>query len=253
MSLSHEYKQQLAWRHWAQVMDLLPPLAGKTVLDLGCAIGDQAALLVERGARVVGVDGNPELIATARARGVPNTEFRHGYLQTLDGVEAADGIWCSFAAAYFPDFSPALACWKEHLKPRGWIALTELDNIFGHEPVEAGTRALLDEYMASAFTAKRHDFFMGRKLRANLESAGFAILSSGTIGDEELAFEGPARPEVIEGWRARLDRMKLLQEQCGARFESVRGDFLAALSRPDHRSLAKVHYCIARKHGDEEV
>jgi SAM-dependent methyltransferase len=166
-------------------------------------------------------------------------------LRALDGVDPADGIWCSFAAAYFPDFVPTLAHWKQHLKPGGWIALTEIDDLFGHEPVEAATRALLDEYVKSALTAGRNDLRMGRKLRAYLEDAGFDVVSAGTLVDKELSFDGPAEPDVLNGWRARLDRMKLLQELCGASYERVRDDFLAALSRADHRSLAKVYYCVA--------
>ncbi|MDX2051876.1 MAG: hypothetical protein SFV15_05745 [Polyangiaceae bacterium] len=48
MTLSDEYERQFAWRPWSTVMGLLPPLTGATVLDLGCAIGDQAAQLVQR-------------------------------------------------------------------------------------------------------------------------------------------------------------------------------------------------------------
>ena len=50
MSLSDDYSRQFAWRSWATILDALPPLAGQTVLDLGCAVGDQAAELVARGA-----------------------------------------------------------------------------------------------------------------------------------------------------------------------------------------------------------
>jgi 2-polyprenyl-3-methyl-5-hydroxy-6-metoxy-1,4-benzoquinol methylase len=137
MTLSDEYLRQLGFRPWAKVMDSLPPLHGKTVLDLGCAVGDQAALLAARGARVIGIDGNPELLETARSRGIPSAEFRHGYLHALDETEPADGIWCSFAVAYFTDFAPILGVWKQRLKPGGWIALTEIDELFGHEPVNA--------------------------------------------------------------------------------------------------------------------
>jgi hypothetical protein len=138
-----------------------------------------------------------------------------------------------------------LALWKQHLRPGGWIALTEIDDFFAHEPVEAATRSLLDEYVKSALAAKRQDFLMGRKLRGHLEAAGFDVVKTGTVIDPELSFDGPAERDVLDAWRARLARMKLLQEQCGAAFDRVRDDFLAALSRDDHRCRAKVYYCIA--------
>ena len=244
MTLSDEYKRQFAWRSWSGAMDLLPPLAGKPVLDLGCGIGDQAALLATRGARVLGVDSNEELLAAARARGIPNAEFRSGDIRELRDINLVDGIWCSFAPAYMPDLLTKLASWKQRLNPGGWVALTEVDDLFAHEPVEAQTRSLLAAYARDALAANRYDFHMGRKLRWHLERAGFTIAHSRTLVDEELCFDGPAGSDVIGAWRSRLERMKLLKDFCGAAFEHVRDDLLAALSRADHHSLAKVYYCV---------
>jgi len=247
MSLASEYERQFGWRPWSQVIDLLPPLAGKVVLDLGCGIGDQAAQLAERGARVLGLDTNQELLAAAQTRNIPNTEFRNGDLSTLeDDLGVFDGIWCSFAAAYVPDLRPALACWRQHLTPQsGWVALTEVDDFFGHEPLLPLTTSLLADYARDALAADRYDFNMGRKLQAHLESAGFSVTVTRTFPDRELSFDGPAEANVLDAWKSRLDRMKLLKAFCGPMFAPVRDDFLIALSRSDHRSSAKVYSCIA--------
>lgn len=244
MSLSDEYRRQFAWRPWSEVMALLPPLDGKTVLDLGCGVGDQAAAFVERGARVVGLDTNRELLAMADSRGIPNAEFRNGDLRTLQDVGVVDGIWCSFAAAYVPELGPALACWKQHLNPEGWVALTEVDDLFGHEPVEPLTRSLLASYARDALAANRYDFHMGSKLQTQLEQAGFTIVESRILVDQELSFDGPAESEVLDAWSSRLNRMRLLKDFCGPIFDRVRDDFLSALSHPAHHSLAKVCCCI---------
>jgi len=47
---------------------LLGDIRGKTVLDLGCGTGENLVPLVERGARVIGLDISPELIALAQKR-----------------------------------------------------------------------------------------------------------------------------------------------------------------------------------------
>jgi len=47
---------------------LLGDVRGKTVLDLGCGSGENIVPLVERGARVIGIDVSPELGALARQR-----------------------------------------------------------------------------------------------------------------------------------------------------------------------------------------
>lgn len=47
---------------------LLGDVRGKTVLDLGCGTGENIVPLVERGARVTGIDISPDLIALAQQR-----------------------------------------------------------------------------------------------------------------------------------------------------------------------------------------
>jgi SAM-dependent methyltransferase len=47
---------------------LLGDIRGRTVLDLGCGTGENIIPLVERGARVIGMDISPDLIALAQKR-----------------------------------------------------------------------------------------------------------------------------------------------------------------------------------------
>jgi SAM-dependent methyltransferase len=47
---------------------LLGDIRGRTVLDLGCGTGENIVPLVESGARVIGMDISPDLIALARKR-----------------------------------------------------------------------------------------------------------------------------------------------------------------------------------------
>ena len=64
--LATQYARQARWRRWDTVLDALPLRSGQRVLDLGCAVGAQSALLTDRGATVTGVDGDPTLLAAAR-------------------------------------------------------------------------------------------------------------------------------------------------------------------------------------------
>ena len=246
MSLADEYKQQFRWRDWATIFDGLPALQGQTILDLGCGVGDLAAEFVNRGARVIGVDINEELLREARSRGLPNAEFRAGDLRALPDFRiVADGLWCSFAAAYFPALPTALTAWARSLRSGGWIALTEIDDLFGHEPLSARTQELVRSYAAAAFAAGGYDFHMGRKLRAHLEEAGFTVSKTLVVEDQELSFSGPARPEVLDAWRSRFNRMKLFRDFCGQDIDRVEEEFLGCLMRADHESAAKVYCCIA--------
>jgi 2-polyprenyl-3-methyl-5-hydroxy-6-metoxy-1,4-benzoquinol methylase len=75
MDLADQYRHQYSWRDWQTAYETLPPLQGKTVLDLGCGVGDQSADLARLGATVVGVDANAQLVAASESRGIPGAAF----------------------------------------------------------------------------------------------------------------------------------------------------------------------------------
>jgi SAM-dependent methyltransferase len=228
----------------------LPLKKHQHVLDLGCGVGDQAAELVRRGAYVVGVDFNEDVLAEARARDLREAEFVQADLRRPPEFgRKFDGLWAALTAAYFTDLPAVLCRWAEHLSPNAWLALVEIDDFFGHEPLLPQTREFLEAYARDALIGGRYDFWMGRKLADRLGRAGFRVTRAFTVPDKELSFDGPAGADVIEAWRERLDGMRLLQEACGDKFAAIRDDFLACLPRADHRSLAKVYCCIAELNG----
>lgn len=63
---------QLTEPHWGiwnipeSDVHVLPPVAGKDVIELGCGTAYVSAWLARRGARVVGIDNSPEQLANAR-------------------------------------------------------------------------------------------------------------------------------------------------------------------------------------------
>lgn len=243
-----EYAKQYAWRDWPTIFESLPSLKEKTILDLGCGIGDQAAEFVLRGARVIGVDTNEQLVKYARSRRIPNAEFRFCNLRESPNLDiSANGIWCSFTAAYFPELPTFLTDWTRYLQPGGWVALTEIDDLFGHEPLSDRSKAVLNAYAKEALATGRYDFYMGRKLSKYIELAGLTIAKTLTLEDKELSFSGPACSDVVDAWRARFERMTLLRDFCGADFEFIRDDFLDCLTCTHHISNAKVYCCIATR------
>lgn len=84
MTLADEYLRQYRWRAWPRVYAVLPDLRDQTVLDIGCGVGDQAADLAARGAKVTGIDVNDELIARARSRHARGLRCRSPASRTYD-------------------------------------------------------------------------------------------------------------------------------------------------------------------------
>lgn len=245
MSLVEEYRRQFPWRDWARALAMCPIERGQRILDLGCGPGDVSALLAARGALVTGIDRDLERLAAARAN-VPDAHFEAQDLNRLTLPAHFDGIWSSFAAAYFADFTTTFALWSRFLKPGAWVCLIDIDDLLGHEPRADTTRDVIERFYDDALEMRRHDFRVGRRLASILESHGFRVAAT-ELFDRELAFDGPAFPEVLDAWRARFRRMSGLEAFLGDGFAEFTDSFIQALQSPRHRALCKVVCCVGQR------
>jgi SAM-dependent methyltransferase len=244
MNLLAEYEAQDQWRDWDAMLKRLPIARGQTVFDLGCGPGSVSARLAARATNVVGVDHNAEFISAAQQRCPKNCAFLQADLRTLDAqvIPSADGLWCSFAAAYFPDFSPVLKHWISYLSPRGWVALVEIDDLWrGHHPLPEDIRAALEEFEERLRAQGGYDSRMGQRLAAVCRDIGLTAISESRWNDAELAFNGPAPAEILAAWQRRFARLPAMKAYFGTeRFDQIARAFLESISRSDHRSTAAV-------------
>ncbi|OKS86727.1 class I SAM-dependent methyltransferase [Mucilaginibacter polytrichastri] len=252
MTLTEEYEQQNQWRNWESYLTKLPIKNTDVVLDLGCGVGDVTKLLGERCLQVFGIDHNPELLQSAkRNNNLGNIEFISSDLsQILINIEIpnVDGIWCSFTAAYFPNFKPVLSNWIKKLKSGGWIALVEIDDLFGHHPLPTETKAFFKSHYKKLYDQLTYDFEMGSKLRNYLVDCGLTVIFEQNVKDPELAFNGLADNRVVLAWQNRLDRMTGLQNSLESfQFIRLKMDFLNCLRDENHTCSALVKYFIAKK------
>ncbi|HEY6455123.1 MAG TPA: class I SAM-dependent methyltransferase [Steroidobacteraceae bacterium] len=245
MSLIEEYRRQFPWRDWPRALALCPITRGQQVLDLGCGPGDLSAVLAARGVAVTGIDHDSELLAAARTC-APDIHFEQQDLSKLKLPGTFDGIWCSFTAAYFVDFTKTFARWCTFLKANAWVCLIDIDNLLGHEPRTDATRDTIERFYRDAFEKHRYDFRAGQRLASTLETQGFSVATT-ELADRELAFDGPASPEVLKAWRARFSRMMGLKAFLGRDFPDFTDGFIGALESPQHRALCKVVCCVGRR------
>lgn len=82
------------------VVELLAPMPGERILDLGCGDGALTARLAAMGCKVMGVDASPELVAAARELGLD--------ARTVDGQKLA------FQGDFDAVFSNAALHWMLH-------------------------------------------------------------------------------------------------------------------------------------------
>ena len=70
-------------------LDLLDPLPGERILDVGCGEGTLTKKIVARGATVLGIDNSPEMIAAARAAGIDAVQLAAEDMQFFGEFDAA--------------------------------------------------------------------------------------------------------------------------------------------------------------------
>ncbi|MGW3426095.1 class I SAM-dependent methyltransferase [Streptomyces phaeochromogenes] len=126
---------ETTWFNWTQYPDHGPgtELLGEphTVLDLGCGGGRNTAHVAVGGARTVGLDQSPALIAQARERWgeVPGLIFVQqeavGFLKETD--LRFDAVYSVYGAVWFTDPDVLLPLLRTRLAPHGRL-------VFSHEP-----------------------------------------------------------------------------------------------------------------------
>ncbi|SFT37434.1 Methyltransferase domain-containing protein [Actinopolyspora lacussalsi subsp. righensis] len=110
-ALHSEHSPANAYYDRPAVLDLAGDVAGKRVLELGCAAGVLSEQLVERGAAVFGVDREPRMVELARRRLDGRAEFDVADLsEPLDLVtdSSTDLVVASLVLHYLADWEPLL-------------------------------------------------------------------------------------------------------------------------------------------------
>jgi SAM-dependent methyltransferase len=112
---------------WPALRALLPALAGKSVLDLGCGFGWFCRWACQQGAaRVLGVDVSENMLARARAETADAAiGYRRADLERLDLPEAPfDLAYSSLALHYIADLAGLLATVHAALLPGGALVFS---------------------------------------------------------------------------------------------------------------------------------
>lgn len=110
-------------RNNARLLDTLKTLArpGARLLDVGAGPGFLLQHAAGMGFSVEGIEPDANVIAAARARGVP---VRHGYFpDALDAADRFDVIVFNDVFEHIPDITAAFAACARHLNPGGVLCL----------------------------------------------------------------------------------------------------------------------------------
>ncbi len=193
--MSAHRARDLAARAWAGVadlldlqlsplglcaMDALSPMAGETIVDIGCGAGQTVLQLAGRvgpQGRVIGVDIAPRLLAVARTRagGLAQASFIEGDAQRLALPDhSVDAIFSRFGVMAFADPVAAFANFRRMLRPSGRLAFVCWRSLQENELDGLPLRAAGLEAMADPTPFRFEDPDV---VRATLASAGYGQVS----------------------------------------------------------------------------
>jgi SAM-dependent methyltransferase len=241
----------------ALALGLLPVAPGDRVLDIAAGPGTLTRLAAERGARVIGIDNGPRMIARLNERlriaGHAGSEGRVMDAARLDFADASfDAVFCAFGIMVIADYAAALAEMARVTKPGGRAAVVMWNGLERMEHVQVWLRAVAGACPQfeplpppAAWTVLQNEASLGRVMG----EAGFADVTVHTEtcrwevaspawfarhGDLSPAAEAVYRslgPDARPAVRSRLERQ--LRDRYGnGRFELAAEAHIAIGRRP---------------------
>ncbi|MCO5243862.1 MAG: methyltransferase domain-containing protein [Anaerolineae bacterium] len=172
------------------LIDLLAPQPGERVLDLGCGDGVLTEKLATAGCIVVGVDGSPEQIAAAQAKGL-DARVADGHNLPFDGE--FDAVFSNAALHWMREPDRVIAGVARAIKPGGRF----VGEMGGAGNIASVWAALVDTLARRGIDAAAFNpwyFPTAEEYHARLEAGGFVVKSI-------TLFPRPTTlPGDISGW-----------------------------------------------------
>lgn len=138
------YGRDRAWKR--RLVALAGPLAGRCAADLACGTGDIALLLATSGARVVGLDITPRMLALARQKPSPRgavPRYVAGDMSDLPFQDASfDVVTTGYGLRNVPDLPRSIQEIARILKPGGLFLSLDFNR-----PRRAGVRFVYRVYL----------------------------------------------------------------------------------------------------------
>ena len=202
----------------------------KRVLDLCCGQGALTAMLTQAGARAVGLDFSPEMLALAAVT-APAAELQQGDAAALPFDDGSfDVVLCNFGMMHLPDRPKALDEIRRVLRPDGaflmaaWAA-PEHSPAFG--TVFSAIKAHAD---LSIVPAQPDLFVFARPIEAErlMAAAGLALIAHDTVTPVWELSEPDGLFDIF--LNATVAAAQLLKAQKPEVIEAIRDQITAAVS-----------------------
>jgi SAM-dependent methyltransferase len=147
-------------------------LAGKSVLEVGCATGGMLDILTEAGFRATGIEASVKSVETGRAAG---RQMVHGYIGDIAQIpgQPFDAFVCLNYLEHLPDPAEILRNIHRNTTPEA-VGFVTVPNL----------QFLLDSKCLYEFVADHLSYFDPRSLQHAFELTGFEVLKCELINED---------------------------------------------------------------------
>jgi trans-aconitate 2-methyltransferase len=114
----YDQKHAFVFEYGKNLISLLNPQPGESILDLGCGTGHLTKTIAESGARVVGLDSSPKMIEAARAA-YPELQFLQADATNFSFPATFDAVFSNATLHWVIEAEKAIQCIATSLKSRG--------------------------------------------------------------------------------------------------------------------------------------
>jgi trans-aconitate methyltransferase len=171
-------------------VELLAPLPGEAILDLGCGDGALTERLAATGAVMTGVDASAGMVEQARARGL---NVHHASADAMSYAGEFDAVFSNAALHWMPDAGAVLRAVHRALRPGGRF-VAEMGGLGNIAAIRVALRAVLAKFGIDAEAATASFYPSPAEYRRLLQDAGFTVRSM------ELIPRPTPLPAGMEAW-----------------------------------------------------
>ena len=114
----YDTKHDFVSKYGEDVLQLLDPMTGEKILDLGCGTGDLAEQIHQKGALVLGTDKSKEMIKTAKEK-YPHIKFEVESAENFGYPQEFNAIFSNATLHWVLKKEEAIKCIYNSLKSKG--------------------------------------------------------------------------------------------------------------------------------------
>jgi trans-aconitate methyltransferase len=146
----YEDKHAFVWQYGENLLKLLNPKPGESILDLGCGTGQLTEKIAQAGAEVTGIDRASSMIETAR-QNYPHLRFDVADARDFQVLKPLDAVFSNAVLHWIKEADAAIASIHQALKPGGRFVA----EFGGKGNVQAIVQALYSALEAIAIPAQK--------------------------------------------------------------------------------------------------